>query len=53
MFLPANWLIRYDRTNQGSQGRGSYLSELEIGFQSVSHNGPVNEELYKLGAKIE
>ncbi len=53
VFLPANWLIRYDRTNQGSQGRGSYLSELEIGFQSVSHNGPVNEAMYKLGAKVD
>ena len=53
VFLPANWLIRYDRTNQGSQGRGSYLSEMEIGFQSVSHNAPIDDGMYKLGAKID
>ncbi len=53
VFLPANWMIRFDRSNQGSQGRGSYLSELEIGFQSVAHNAPIHPEAYKLGAKIE
>lgn len=45
--LPARWTLRIDTNNPSRGGQASGVLEMELSFQQVVHNKPIDEQVFK------
>lgn len=45
--LPARWTLRIDTNNPSRGGQASSVLEMELSFQQVVHNLPIDEQVFK------